>query len=91
MADEPLVVRGTDHRSQMYERIAVVHKQIVEAKWRSKTAGGQFSVKPEIILHLEKSVAFLAEELLELRSIVENPPTQLEKTQKILEGDHAPV
>lgn len=54
-----------------YEKITKVHKDIVEAKWRAQTANVKFGLKPDILLHLEESVAFLAEELLKLSASVE--------------------
>lgn len=73
MAD-PLVIKGVDVRMNMYGEIARVHKQIVEAKWRAKTAGAPLQLKPAVLLHLEASIAFLAEELLKLGKLVESGP-----------------
>ncbi|GAI85844.1 unnamed protein product [marine sediment metagenome] len=69
MADEPakmppLLVKGADHRSKMYEKIAKVHKEIVEAKWRPHPPGTQMVINPTLMLHLEESLTFLAEEVL---------------------------
>lgn len=70
----PLPVRskGTDPCAKMYGQIAKVHKELVEAKWRARTAGQPFQLRPEILLHLEESVTFLAEELLKLRKSVDD-------------------
>ena len=77
----------------MYDNIAKVHGQIREAKFRAKTAGVKIQLQPALLVHLEESVAFLAEELLGLRSIVESmlppkaaaSPAQLEETKKMLQ------
>lgn len=66
-----LPVRDRD-RMKMYEKIAKVHKDIVEAKWRARTTNTPFGLKPDILLHLEESVAFLAEEVLKLQSAFED-------------------
>jgi len=58
----------------MYDEIARVHKQIVEAKWRAQSAGVQLQLKPVLLVHLEESMAFLAEELLKLGKLVESGP-----------------
>lgn len=67
----PLVVHGNDRRSRMYETIAKVHKQIVEAKWKARTVGTQMQISPMLMLHHEDSLAFLAEEVLRLTEMVE--------------------
>lgn len=66
-----LPIKGHDPRTAKYEAIARYHRQIVEAKYRALTTHRPFALKPEIVLHLEESLAFLAEELLELRAAVE--------------------
>ncbi len=98
MADEPLVIKGTDRRSQMYDKIAKVHKGIVEAKWRAKTAGVQMQIQPILLVHLEESLAFLAEELLALQGAFESELSIVmrqamnEAFEKLLkEHDHAPM
>ncbi len=70
--EKPLVIQGVDRRAKMYGKIAAVHGQIREAKFRAKTAGAQLQLKPELMLHLEESLAFLAEELLKLGKAVED-------------------
>lgn len=69
----PLPVKGADARSDMYATIAKVHRQLVEGKWRARTAGADFRFQPApVILHCEESIAFLAEELLGLRMDLES-------------------
>jgi hypothetical protein len=67
-----LSIAGSDPRARMYQRIADVHKRIVEIKWRARTAKAPIQVDPKLVLHCEEAVAFLAEELLELRSAAED-------------------
>lgn len=67
-----LVIASDDEVMTKYEKIAMVHKQIVEAKWRAKTAGGQIQINPMLIVHCEESITFLAGELLKLRALVED-------------------
>lgn len=66
-----LKVQGDDPRAMMYQTIARVHRDIIEAKWKARTAKTGFNLRPEILIHLEESVAFLAEELLKLQTVVE--------------------
>lgn len=80
-------VKGLDARSKMYERIVRVHKQIVEAKWRARTANQPIEVNPSLMLHCEEAITFLAEEVLKLRAIVEGIPEKLEETKKMLENE----
>lgn len=85
--EKPLVIKGVDRRSKMYDEIARVHKQIVEAKWRARSAGVQLQLKPVLLVHLEESIAFLAEELLKLQSGFEGEPV----VDKVSGEDHAPM
>lgn len=62
-----LKIAGSDPRAMHYQVIADVHRQVVEAKWKARTTNTQFGLRPEIVIHLEESVAFLAEELLKLQ------------------------
>ena len=72
MADLPSMnIKGKDSRAKAYEKIAKVHKQVVEAKWRATTAGGQVTVSPALLIHCEESITFLAGELLQVRSMLE--------------------
>jgi hypothetical protein len=68
----------------MYDNIARVHKQIVEAKWRARTAKTSLSVSPNLVVHCEESIAFLAEEVLKVRAMVEDVPEKLEQTVKLV-------
>lgn len=85
--NKPLQIKGTDHRATMYKKIADVHSQVVEAKWRARTTNTQMSLKPAIVVHLEETVAFLAEELLKVTAIVQGIPEKLEETKRMLEED----
>ncbi len=67
----PMPVMGDDRVAPMYHAIAVVHKQIVEVKWRAWTTKTKIRFDPALILHCEEAIAFLAEEMLTLRSMVE--------------------
>lgn len=72
--DEPLpalLVTGDDHRAKTYEKIAATHQQIVEAKWRAQTAGVKIQLTGNLLMHHEDAIAFLAEEVLRLQSMVE--------------------
>lgn len=66
-----LVVPGDDHRAKMYDTIAQVHKQIVEAKWRARSAKVEIQVHPNLVMHHEDALAFLAEEVLRLQVVLE--------------------
>lgn len=85
MSDTPepgvpvLKIDGADPRAMMYQKIAEVHRQITAAKWKARQVGRQFSLRPEILLHLEESIAFLAEEVLELRAAFESDMSELVK------------
>lgn len=59
-----LPVRGVN----MYDKIAEVHKRMVEIKWRAGRAKGQIVVGPDLVLHVEEAVTFLAGELLKLKA-----------------------
>ena len=74
-ADRPmpaLLVTGDDHRTNMYDKIAKTHKEIVQAKWRAQTAGVQIQLTGNLLMHHEDAIAFLAEEVLKLQSQVES-------------------
>lgn len=78
MTDKPtsqqpvLKIQGSDPRTMKYQKIADVHREIVEAKWKARNTAAQtgkpvpFGLTQKTLVHLEESVAFLAEELLTL-------------------------
>ncbi|MEE9597961.1 MAG: hypothetical protein V3V96_14405 [Acidiferrobacterales bacterium] len=85
MAEDPLVIKGVDHRSRMYDKIAAVHKQIVEAKWRAQSVQGTaVQLKPEILLHLEEAITFLAEEMLRMTAMIESFPGDIVEAERKL-------
>jgi hypothetical protein len=57
---------GTDHRSNMYRKIAEVHSQVTDAKRMSKFTGRPFQMSMMIVVHFEEAIAFLAEEMLRM-------------------------
>ncbi len=70
--DRPvLVVDGGNPRAAMYQQIADVHRQLVEAKWQARTTKQPMQVSPKILFHFDEAITFLAEEVLELRKQVE--------------------
>lgn len=82
-ADESrLRLHGADRRGQMYAQIADVHNSICQAKWMAQSAGKQVAFSAgdilKLVLHLDKSVAFLAEDLLTLQSANDARLTALE-------------
>jgi hypothetical protein len=70
-----LRVHGADRRGKMYAEIARVHKDLCRAKWMAQTANKKCAFSADnvlqLVLHLEGSVAFLAEELLEVTAGLE--------------------
>lgn len=66
-----LSVKSDDPRAAMYDQIARVHKQLVEAKWRARTAKRPVPVSPAVVVHCEEAIVFLAGEILALRALVE--------------------
>ncbi len=67
----PLPIKGTDLRAKRYRKIAEVHAQIVQTKWQANTAGKPMHPTATLVFHCEEAIAFLAEELLELRAKAE--------------------
>jgi hypothetical protein len=64
---------GTDHRSNMYRAIADVHRQLGEAKAKASLTKMSLQIDgPALITHLEASLAFLAEEVLNLAKAEED-------------------
>lgn len=79
---EPLklpVHSDDDVRMKIYNEIGRTHKQIVEARWRARTAGKPMDVNPGLVLHCEQAVAFLAEEVLRLGVAMERLSATLGK------------
>ena len=87
-ADDPVLrIHGTDTRGRKYAKIADVHKQLIEAKYKALTVGAPYQLEPGIVLHLEESLAFLAEELLICRSLLEGESAKL---KELAEWVHSP-
>ncbi len=55
---------------RLYDDIARVHRQIVEAR-RASMAGQTIVPDPGLMLHCEEAIAFLAKEVLRLESIID--------------------
>ncbi len=72
----PLRIKGTDVRAKSYQTIAVVHKQIVEYLKSSQMSGCPVALDARVVVHCEEAIAFLAQEVLELRAMVERPEGQ---------------
>ena len=65
------MVGSSDARQRMYRKIAVVHADLERKRLLADLQGRPFAVHPGMVVHLDETVAFLAEEVLRLRAEVE--------------------
>jgi len=77
-------IMGDDHVGKMYTQIARVHSDLVQAKWRIRnTPKGQIRFDPgPMMMHCEESIAFLAEQVLQLHVTIDKLPGLLDESLK---------
>lgn len=78
MSEEPKkqialpIVGKPNNAERMYGKIALEHGKLEHVQQLAKLGNGQVKLNPVVLLlHLEASVAFLAEELLRLKERME--------------------
>lgn len=76
----PLELRPKkDPRMRTYDEIGRVHRQLVEAGRRAQLANMRLNLDPSLIVHCEKGLAFLAEEVLRLFMAVDAVSAKVKK------------